>query len=117
MIGRKHELASLKSYYDSGRAEFVALYGRRRVGKTYLVNEFFGSHFAFSIIGVIDGMELALPHYDQDKQFLENVLSQGKYAISHSPEYREAYAPHYRIVSRDIFDRDLKPLLPCQCCH
>lgn len=55
MIGRKHELASLKSYYDSGRAEFVALYGRRRVGKTYLVNEFFGSHFAFSIIGVIDG--------------------------------------------------------------
>ena len=48
-------MASLKSYYDSGRAEFVALYGRRRVGKTYLVNEFFGSHFAFSIIGVIDG--------------------------------------------------------------
>ena len=69
------------------------------------------------IIGVIDGMGLALPHYDQDKQFLENVLSQGKYAISHSPEYREAYAPHYRIVSLDIFDRDLKPLLPCQCCH
>lgn len=48
-------MASLKSYYDSGRAEFVALYGRRRVGKTYLVNEFFGSHFAFSITGVIDG--------------------------------------------------------------
>lgn len=55
MIGRKHELAALKSYYDSGRAEFVALYGRRRVGKTYLVNEFFGSRFAFNITGVIDG--------------------------------------------------------------
>lgn len=68
------------------------------------------------IIEVIDEMGLTLPDYEQDKQFLENVLSQGKYAISHSPDYREAYTPHYRIVRRDIFDRDIKPLLPCQCC-
>jgi hypothetical protein len=71
------------------------------------------------IISLIDGMDLSLPHYDQDKRFIEDVLAQGKYAISHSPEYRDAYAPHYRIVRRDIFERDLARLLPhpCPCCH
>ena len=33
IIGRKKEIAELKRYYESGRAEFVAVYGRRRVGK------------------------------------------------------------------------------------
>ena len=55
MVGRKQELADLRNYYESGKAEFVALYGRRRVGKTYLINEFFESRFAFYITGVIDG--------------------------------------------------------------
>ena len=66
------------------------------------------------MVGNIDRMGLSLPYYQQDKQFIEDVLSQGKYAISHSPDYRDAYSPHYRIVKRDIFERDLKPLLPHQ---
>lgn len=65
----------------------------------------------------IDQMECNLPYYEQDKQFIEDVLAQGKYAISHSPEYRDAYSPHYRIVARDIFEREIRPLLPCLCCH
>ena len=64
------------------------------------------------IVSTIDDMEVSLPNYNQDKEFIEQVLSQGKYAISHSPEYREAYAPHYRIVKREIFEQELKPLLP-----
>ena len=67
------------------------------------------------MIASIDRMGLALPYYEQDKQDIEEVLAQGKYAISHSPEYREAYAPHYRIVRRDIFERDLLPKLSCCC--
>ena len=63
------------------------------------------------MIAVIDSMSLDLPHYDEDKQFIEKVLAMGKYAISHSPEYRDAYSPHYRIVRRDIFDKELKPLI------
>ena len=35
IIGRKNEIAELKRYYTSGRAEFIAVYGRRRVGKTF----------------------------------------------------------------------------------
>ena len=63
------------------------------------------------IIGTIDQMQLGLPHYEQDRAFIDSILSAGKYAISHSPEYREAYRPHYRIVERGIFERELMPLI------
>ena len=63
------------------------------------------------IIGTIEQMQLQLPNYDEDKQFIESILSAGKYAISHSPEYREAYHPHYRIVEKGIFEREIKPLI------
>ena len=41
MIGRRTESAALDRLFESGRAELVAIYGRRRVGKTYLVDETF----------------------------------------------------------------------------
>lgn len=63
------------------------------------------------IISTIEQMQLLLPNYDKDKQFIESILSAGKYAISHSPEYREAYHPHYRIVEKGIFEREIKPLI------
>ncbi len=66
------------------------------------------------IVGQVDEMRLGLPHYDDDRRFIADVLAQGKYAISHSPDYRAAYRPHYRIVRRDIFERELKPLLSLQ---
>ena len=59
------------------------------------------------IIGTIDHMKLDLPNCQEDKQFVDSVLSVGKYAISHSPEYREAYHPHYRIVERNLFEKEL----------
>ena len=40
-FGREKEKELLQNIYDSDRAELVAIYGRRRVGKTYLVREFF----------------------------------------------------------------------------
>lgn len=63
------------------------------------------------IIGTINEMHLNLPNYLEDKQFIDSVLSVGKYAISHSPEYREAYHPHYRIVERVIFEQEILPQL------
>ena len=61
------------------------------------------------IIRTIDPMQLTLPLYEKDKHFIDSILSVGKYAISHSPEYREAYRPHYRIVERSIFEREIFP--------
>ena len=63
------------------------------------------------MIGEIDQLKLDLPNYQDDKQFIDSVLSVGKYAISHSPEYREAYHPHYRIVERRIFEKEIKPMI------
>ena len=63
------------------------------------------------IVGTIDQMNLNLPNYQQDRAFIDSILSVGKYAISHSPEYREAYRPHYRIVEKSIFENEIKPLL------
>lgn len=68
------------------------------------------------ILLVIEKLGLDLPHQQEDKAFIEDVLAQGKYAISHSPDYRDAYAPHYRIIKRDIFENELKPLLQTPCC-
>ena len=41
MIGRKKEIDELQRLYNSGKAELVAVYGRRRIGKTYLVDDTF----------------------------------------------------------------------------
>lgn len=47
MVGREKEIEELKMLYDRNRAELVAIYGRRRVGKTYLIDEVFEGKFAF----------------------------------------------------------------------
>ena len=54
-IGREEELQTLQDIKDSGKAEFVAVYGRRRVGKTYMIQQFFDNQFAFSATGIIEG--------------------------------------------------------------
>lgn len=52
-IGRKNEIRQLTDYYNSGRAEFIAIYGRRRIGKTYLVRNVFRGKFCFEMSGSI----------------------------------------------------------------
>lgn len=52
MIGRERETKELNRLYDSGRAELVAIYGRRRVGKTYLVDETFAGRITFRHAGL-----------------------------------------------------------------
>ena len=52
IIGRKREIQELKDLYNSGKPEFVAVYGRRRIGKTYLVRELFNDQFAFYHTGL-----------------------------------------------------------------
>ena len=39
IVGRKEEIAELDKLYHSDRPEFVAIYGRRRVGKTFLIKQ------------------------------------------------------------------------------
>ena len=54
LVGRNSELSRLKSIMDSNEAEFVVVYGRRRVGKTFLVNSFFNDSYAFKLTGLAE---------------------------------------------------------------
>ena len=55
IIGREQEIKKLSAAVDRVRPEFIALYGRRRVGKTFLINQMFRNQFAFKMTGVIEG--------------------------------------------------------------
>ena len=55
IIGREWERRVLRRCEESEKPEFVAVYGRRRVGKTYLITEHFNNKFAFTVTGISDG--------------------------------------------------------------
>lgn len=52
LIGREKEIKTLLQAYHSEYSEFVAVYGRRRIGKTFLIREAFNYQFAFQHTGV-----------------------------------------------------------------
>lgn len=55
LIGREKEIQELKRAYSSEYSEFAAVYGRRRVGKTFLIREAFDYKFTFEHSGVANG--------------------------------------------------------------
>ena len=73
MTGRTKEQKQLEKLLQSKDSEFVAVYGRRRVGKTYLVKEYFHGDFAFWHTG--------LSPYDRDKK---NMLQDQLNAFHHT---------------------------------
>ncbi len=54
IIGRNKECNRLQDCLDEDNAQLVIVYGRRRVGKTYLINKFFGNKFAFKLTGAYE---------------------------------------------------------------
>lgn len=55
IIGREEEIRTLQRLLRSGEPELLAIYGRRRVGKTFLVKTFFKPHMIFSCSGQLEG--------------------------------------------------------------
>ena len=51
IIGREQEISKLENYISSRKSEFIAIYGRRRVGKTFLIKEMFEGRFTFRVTG------------------------------------------------------------------
>ena len=51
-IGRERELASLNQLYQSDKFEFAVVYGRRRVGKSALINQFIRDKKSIYFMGV-----------------------------------------------------------------
>lgn len=59
LIGREREQQKLRDAYKSKSSEFVAVYGRRRVGKTFLVRETFGQKFTFAHSGLANADKIS----------------------------------------------------------
>lgn len=57
MIGRKYELKRLKESLKSDNSELIAIYGRRRVGKTFLIRTVCKNHIRFEITGLYGGSQ------------------------------------------------------------
>lgn len=64
-IGRERELASLTQLYNSDKFEFVVLYGRRRVGKTALINHFIDGKKAIYFMGVESNAKQNLENFSK----------------------------------------------------
>lgn len=60
LVGRKKEIQQITNIVKNSKSDFLAIYGRRRVGKTFLIREVFNYQFDFHISG--------LAHADTKKQ-------------------------------------------------
>ena len=65
-IGRERELNSLNKLYNSGKFEFVVIYGRRRVGKTALINHFIDDKQAIYFMGVESNAKQNLENFSRN---------------------------------------------------
>ncbi|MEN0050819.1 MAG: ATP-binding protein, partial [Bacteroidota bacterium] len=64
LIGRGKELKKLHNYLQSRKSEFIAVYGRRRVGKTFLIRQAYNNDFDFHLTGIANvGMKQQLSQF------------------------------------------------------
>ena len=74
IVGREKEKDKLNKILQSNQAEFLALYGRRRVGKTFLIRQYLKKHIVFDLSGTKDGTkEHQIQHF-----FSEYIFRTGK---------------------------------------
>jgi AAA+ ATPase superfamily predicted ATPase len=70
IVGREEEKTLLKKYYQSNQSELVVIYGRMRVGKTYLIDNYFEDNFFLKATGMLD-----VSTKEQIKSFLNSMNS------------------------------------------
>ncbi len=92
-IGREYEIRQLEKYRNSKESEFVIVYGRRRVGKTFLVKEFFDDTYDFKVTGIYKKNKKT-----QLKNFYLALLEYGA-DIKHIPsDWLEAFAALKQLI-------------------
>ncbi len=89
IIGRKRELKILDKLLASDTPEFLAIYGRRRVGKTYLIHEYFKPYIVFSFSGSFEEtMEVQLGNFF--REYLR--LTKGQMEIDKPKDWSTAFS-------------------------
>ena len=93
MIGRADEILALERDLQKEEPQFVAVYGRRRIGKTFLIREKFRDQFAFYHTGVRDG--------NQAEQLQAFQISLKQYGLRKCPRLRnwlDAFSRLYELI-------------------
>ena len=92
IIGRKKEITELKRLRDSGRPEFIAVYGRRRVGKTFLIDEVFRDEMVFHHTGLSPfDRRRKVTMKDQLENFTFSLIRYGMDDIESPKNWLEAF--------------------------
>ena len=81
LIGRESECQQLSECLNSPRSEFVIIYGRRRIGKTFLVRKYFEGKFAFYYTGAHN-----MPYANQLERFSAAIKKYSKSKITPRPK-------------------------------
>ncbi len=100
LIGRNKEVTELLSLLHSDKSEFVAVYGRRRVGKTFLIRETFQYKFAFQHTGILDA-----PMTEQLSEFRESLYAAGMKKCAMPKTWHEAFHLLERLLASDPSDK------------
>ena len=111
IIGRKKEIEELEKLYHSDRSEFVAVYGRRRVGKTFLINQVFKNRFTFQHTGVspVDQESEKNLLRTQLESFYYTLLSHGLEGYDKPKTWMEAFFQLKQLLIR--FDDGSKQVI------
>ena len=94
MIGRKEEISVLEDLLTSKKPELLALYGRRRVGKTYLVKNFFNESFSFYATGIQNSNKT-----QQLRAFKESLVKYGDTSTKTPRDWFEAFSRLEKLLS------------------
>lgn len=93
IVGRKQEIEELERLYRSDRPEFVAVYGRRRVGKTFLIKQALKNRITFQHTGVspIDQDDAKSRMKTQLESFYYSMLNHGLEGFKMPKSWMEAF--------------------------
>ncbi len=73
VVGRKREIKILNKMLASSSSELIAVFGRRRVGKTFLIREVYTDNFVFELTGLHNGNQ-----HDQLQNFHSQIKISSK---------------------------------------
>ena len=99
-IGRERELEALNKLYQSNKFEFAVIYGRRRVGKTALINEFVGDKKAIYFMGVESNAKQNLENFSKSiMEFASGIEMESSFlSFQAALEYVFKLAENERII-------------------
>ena len=94
LIGREKEQEYLRSAFQADRSRFIAVYGRRRVGKTFLIRETFDYSFTFAHAGLAKGK-----YRDQLNAFTASLADAGASDVIPPKNWMEAFRQLKKFIS------------------